>query len=456
MDLRSSVKQALRMGGHAVVSTVHDRLNGIEQALQDILEQNTHIAATQTALLQSGLHVVERLARMQKQLQETEARLEQQSTMPSDIQDVAAAVRQLQEALAAKTCTQAQLLEGMAGIHHELRGLEARIRGLIPPSDNSSVAAVQVGVDRMIGLSENIGHTAAASLALLEPAARQTADFLANESVRQVSVETSDYAAANPEMGLAAFLYSHLPSRRVLDIGAHVGDVAEYLLDAGYEVFSFEPYAQSYRRLIDRLGQRPGFHPFRLALGSASGELPLYLVDDLSTEKHYGDPTVFHSLARHGMPADLPFRGSVAVTVKRLAELHASGEVPADIGLVKIDTEGFDLEVVRGMLDYRYPVVIAEFWDIGIPFGSTGLLYTLESMVGEMRARGYLWYIVIYRVWGRPQTAFYCNHERPVPHSWGNVAFFRDRETFAEAQSWCSATLPRTYFKFAPVESSAR
>src|SRR5262249_40396623 len=115
--------------------------------------------------------------------------------------------------------------------------------------------------------------------------------------------------------------------------------------------------------------------------------------------------------------------------------------------VVKIDTEGFDLEVIRGMGDHRYSVVMTEFWDAHIPFANEGLRYTVESMAREMRQRGYLWYIVIYRVWGHNETAFFCNHDRAVPESWGNIVFFQDREVFVQAQNWCGAVLPRTYFK---------
>src|SRR5260370_29633626 len=68
-------------------------------------------------------------------------------------------------------------------------------------------------------------------------------------------------------------------------------------------------------------------------------------------------------------------------------------------------------------------------------------------MVSEMRERGYFWYVVIYHVWGQNQIAFFCNHERPVPNSWGNIFFFQERETFLQAQQWCAAVLPRTYFR---------
>jgi FkbM family methyltransferase len=289
------------------------------------------------------------------------------------------------------------------------------------------------------------------SIAFLESVARETHTFLANEVVRQVCVETSEYTPVNPEVGLMSFLYSHLPGRTAMDIGAHIGEVSSRLLETGYEVYAFEPYPPNYLRLSERLKDHPAFHAFNLALGNVDGELPLHLVTDLSKDRRFDDPTAFHSLAPHGMPEELPFRGTIPVTVKRLSDLHRSGVVPADISLVKIDTEGYDLEVIRGMDGHRYPVVCVEFWDTEIPFAKNGLLYTLESIVSEMAQRSYFWYIVLYRVWGLNQTAFFCNHDRSVPVSWGNVFFFRDHDTFQQAQQWCSAVLPRTYFKSVPA-----
>jgi hypothetical protein len=43
--------------------------------------------------------------------------------------------------------------------------------------------------------------------------------------------------------------------------------------------------------------------------------------------------------------------------------------------------------------------------------------------------------------------SYYANHPRALPDSSGSVFFFRDYRVFAEAQAWCAATLPRTYFK---------
>jgi hypothetical protein len=178
----------------------------------------------------------------------------------------------------------------------------------------------------------------------------------------------------------------------------------------------------------------------------------LHLAIDSTRDRTFDDPTVFHSLARHGMPDGLAFKDTVTVPVDRLADLHRDEIIPRDVSLVKIDTEGFDLEVIRGMREHRYPVVAVEYWDAEIPFARLGLQYKVDDMVREMRARGYYWYVVLYRVWGHNQIAFFCNHDWPVPQSWGNIFFFQERDTFLQAQQWCSAVLPRTFFK--PVASS--
>jgi hypothetical protein len=175
--------------------------------------------------------------------------------------------------------------------------------------------------------------------------------------------------------------------------------------------------------------------------------MPLHLAKDLSGSNEYEDETVFSSLVPHSMPDGLLFTSTVPVPVRSLAGLHRSAVIPEDISLVKIDTEGYDLDVVRGMGDYNYPVVVAEFWDSQIPFGRSGVRYTLETLTEEMRHRGYPYHIVLYRLWGHDQPAFYCNRGRSVPNSFGNVFFFRDYTVFSQGQAWCSAVLPATYFR---------
>src|SRR5271168_4076591 len=71
----------------------------------------------------------------------------------------------------------------------------------------------------------------------------------------------------------------------------------------------------------------------------------------------------------------------------------------------------------------------------------------IEDVVGEMRSAGYAWHIALYQVPGSDRVRFYSNHRWSVPESRGEVFFFRDYAVFAQAQAWCAAMLPRTYFK---------
>ncbi len=387
MGLKYQVRQLLRMCGHALVRTVHERLDVSERQDNELRLRIADIAETQGALLQASIHQLENFHQAQEASRKERGVLWQQQGLLESLR------------------TQITALEESQRSHQE------------------ATIAIQ-----------------------------RDGRFLTDrEPSLQICVETSKYEFLNPETGLMAFLFSGVPSRRAVDIGAHVGQVSESLLNAGYEVYAFEPNPPVFEKLISRLGNREGFHPFNFALGSGDTEMPLHLAKDLSASRQYVDETAFSSLVPHSMPEDLPFTGTTTVPVKSLASLHQSGAIPGDISLVKIDTEGLDLEVVRGMGDFRYPVVAAEFWDKETPFGQAGVPYTLQSLVEEMRLRGYRYHIVLYRVWGHDQAAYYCNYGWSVPNSYGNSFFFRDYSLFTEAQEWCSAVLPKTYFK--PVGS---
>jgi len=272
---------------------------------------------------------------------------------------------------------------------------------------------------------------------------------------RMAVVETDRYGLLNPEVDLLLHLASHIPVRTAIDVGAHVGEISASLLDLGFEVHAFEPFPPVFEELRRRLDDRPGFRPHCVAVGAADGEMDLRLATDQSGGV-YGDPTLLSSLLNHSMPRDLHFTSSVRVPVRSLESLHRTSEIPRDVGIVKIDAEGFDIEVIRGMGDHCYPVVVAEFWDREMEFGRAGALNRLNDLVAEMRRRDYPWHIVLYRVWGADGVAHYCNLADSVERSWGNVFFFRDRHLFSAAQSWCGAVLPVARFTAKPSSGAPK
>jgi FkbM family methyltransferase len=264
---------------------------------------------------------------------------------------------------------------------------------------------------------------------------------------RRVVVACNNQNQTEPEVRLMSYLSSYLQSHAALDIGANTGSISEQLLLSGYEVYAFEPFLPVFGKLKDRLSDYSHFHPFNLAIGAEDGEQMLHLAEDLSNSstKKYQDASLYSTLAPHSMLDDLQFTQAVQVQVRSLESLHRSSEIPEKVGLVKIDTEGFDLEVIRGMGNNQYPLVVTEYWDAEHPFGKV-CPYQLPELVKEMRQHGYNWYIVIYH-YQLQDSAFYCNYSQSVPGTWGNVFFFQEHTLFSHALNWCSAMLPTTFFK---------
>ena len=248
------------------------------------------------------------------------------------------------------------------------------------------------------------------------------------------------------DIELMTYLYSYLPHRLAVDIGANRGDVSSRLLQAGYQVYAFEPFPPVIDKLKNRLGDHPNFRLFPFALGSENQTQELHIATDETPDNTYQDASFYSSLTKHSLSEGLVFTDTISVTVKTLASLHDAEELPKDIGLVKIDTEGFDLEVIKGMGNYRYPVVVAEFWDQNFPFGRSGAMNQLPDLVKAMKERDYHWHLVIYRIWGSSDVSYYCNSAYSLDNSWGNVFFFQDYQVFHQALLWSASVMPATYF----------
>lgn len=248
------------------------------------------------------------------------------------------------------------------------------------------------------------------------------------------------------DIELMTYLYSYLPHRLAVDIGANRGDVSSRLLQAGYQVYAFEPFPAVIDKLKNRLGDHPNFRLFPFALGSENQTQELHIATDETPDNTYQDASFYSSLTKHSLSEGLVFTDTISVTVKTLASLHDAEELPKDIGLVKIDTEGFDLEVIKGMGNYRYPVVVAEFWDKNFPFGRSGAMNQLPDLVKAMKERDYHWHLVIYRIWGSSDVSYYCNSAYSLDNSWGNVFFFQDYHVFHQALLWSASVMPATYF----------
>lgn len=163
-----------------------------------------------------------------------------------------------------------------------------------------------------------------------------------------------NFAAGEPEL-LEAFRAAARGARVVLDVGAATGlyTILAARTNSSARVYAFEPHSNNREALNTNLhlNQIENVTVSNMALGDTPGEAFL---------EHRGDRQIA-GLGTHRIKLS-PDAGLPRVTIATIDLLVAQGEVePPDV--IKIDVEGFEVRVVRGMqetLRRSRPVVLLE------------------------------------------------------------------------------------------------
>jgi len=129
----------------------------------------------------------------------------------------------------------------------------------------------------------------------------------------------------------------------VIDVGAHHGEFAGSLRANGYagDIVSFEPVAASFAQLQARAGVDPRWQTHRRALGREPGRARMHVARGTNFSSFLA-PTRF----------SVEWFGTSAVEREEEVEVARLDALPELAGaqrpLLKIDTQGFDLEVLAG------------------------------------------------------------------------------------------------------------
>jgi len=160
--------------------------------------------------------------------------------------------------------------------------------------------------------------------------------------------------------GISPFVDSKrigVPVRTILDGGANVGSTALSLTKAFPEaqIDCFEPVAETYRRLVENL-RHTRCRCHRLGVGAKAGESTI----------HVGGKDVLSSIvdASEGTSQEV-------ITISTVDDFVASHAIET-VDLLKIDTEGYDLEVLKGA-------------EATIRRGGIRLVYAEVGFLGEVR-----------------------------------------------------------------------
>jgi FkbM family methyltransferase len=145
-----------------------------------------------------------------------------------------------------------------------------------------------------------------------------------------------------PEKDYACRLLEILEIDCVIDVGANRGQYGKWLRNLGFHgiIVSFEPNPRAFSELKQHAAENWVCLPY--ALGSEAGELPFnVMADDVFSS--FRCPSGVDDYA-----AENTVVRTVTVPVKRLEEVLTELPLKFMKPFLKLDTQGFDLEVVEG------------------------------------------------------------------------------------------------------------
>jgi len=124
-----------------------------------------------------------------------------------------------------------------------------------------------------------------------------------------------------------------------IDVGANRGQTARYFSNAfpSAEIFSCEPVSSTYALLVKNTAELGRVKTFNLALGSKSGSAVINLAND----------DQLNSLVSDSSSGETKAGRQETIKVKTLDAMMVEEGIQ-HVNLLKTDTEGFDLEVLRG------------------------------------------------------------------------------------------------------------
>lgn len=177
----------------------------------------------------------------------------------------------------------------------------------------------------------------------------------------------------------------------VFDIGANLGQYAGYLREAGYEgrIVSIEPLSSAHELLQITSGHDPKWTIApRMAIGERIGrtEINISAESDMSSIRPLADTAL-------DFTPSSKMTGSEPVGLTTLAQIFDKYAAPDDTVFVKVDTQGYEMQVLEGAAEvfgqiagWQLELSLVEIYE-GEPLWRT--------VVDHMTARGHEMHFIL-------------------------------------------------------------
>lgn len=166
-----------------------------------------------------------------------------------------------------------------------------------------------------------------------------------HDVIDRAGVDAVRLSSIRHSTGRRARLLSALKIDMVIDVGANSGQFGAEIRRAGYEgeILSIEPMAAAYRALSERASRDPRWTATQCALGRADGQLVLHVAGN-SASSSFLEMLPAHEAAAPGTA----YVRDERVRVRRLEEVLAESLAPGSRPYLKVDVQGYELEVLAG------------------------------------------------------------------------------------------------------------
>ena len=215
---------------------------------------------------------------------------------------------------------------------------------------------------------------------------------------------------------ISKYLNKKIKNGTMVDVGVHFGESSELFLNNDWKVYGFEPDDNNKNKIPNDILNHKNYTLFDCALSDKIGEMNFY-----SSEESTGISSLLNFHETHKI--------AKVVKVETLNNMISKNHIN-NINMLKIDTEGYDLFVLKGLdilKQDELEIIFCEFEDNK----TKKLDYVVQDMINHLMDSGYKvivseWHPIIkYGV----QHKFNKAEKYPCTISengWGNLVAYKD------------------------------